>query len=144
MTPQATSRSSSLAVALYSLFNPVPLGFFVAAWMFDIIYIYSTEIIWSRGASWLIAFGLVIAIIPRLINLAQVWVGHAYPQGSAIKIHFWAWLLAIVLAIFNAFVHSRDAYAVVPTGAILSTLVVLLLLFANVQLALRTRTQEVF
>ncbi|MGB9097761.1 DUF2231 domain-containing protein [Erwinia sp.] len=143
MSSQATSRSSCLAVALYSLLNPVPLGFFVAAWLFDIIYIYSTEIVWTRAASWLIAFGLVIAIIPRLINLVQVWVGQSYPQGSAIKIHFWAWLLAIVLAIFNAFVHSRDAFAVVPTGAILSTLVVLLLLFANVQLALRTRTQEV-
>lgn len=143
MSSHAPSRNSALAVALYSLLNPVPLGFFFAAWMFDIIYIYSTEIVWTRAASWLIAFGLVIAIIPRLINLVQVWVGHSYPQGSAIKIHFWAWLLAIVLAVFNAFVHSRDAFAVVPTGAILSTLVVLLLLFANVQLALRTRTQEV-
>lgn len=143
MSSHAPSRNSTLAVALYSLLNPVPLGFFVAAWMFDIIYIYSTEIVWTRAAIWLIAFGLVIAIIPRLINLVQVWVGHSYPQGSAIKIHFWAWLLAIVLAVFNAFVHSRDAFAVVPTGAILSTLVVLLLLFANVQLALRTRTQEV-
>lgn len=143
MSSQAPSRHSSLAVALYSLLNPVPLGFFVAAWMFDIIYIYSTEIVWTRAASWLIAIGLVIAIIPRLINLVQVWVGHSYPQGSAIKIHFWAWLLAIVLAVFNAFVHSRDAFAVVPTGAILSTLVVIVLLFANVQLALRTRTQEV-
>lgn len=143
MSSHAPSHNSALAVALYSLLNPLPLGFFVAAWMFDIIYIYSTEIVWTRAASWLIAFGLVIAIIPRLINLVQVWVGHSYPQGSAIKIHFWAWLLAIVLAVFNAFVHSRDAFAVVPTGAILSTLVVLLLLFANVQLALRTRTQEV-
>jgi len=44
-----------------------------------------------------------------------------------------------LLAIVNAFIHSRDAYAVVPLGVILSTLVVILLLLANVQLALRQR-----
>ncbi|WLS80756.1 hypothetical protein Q3V30_09875 [Erwinia pyri] len=143
MSTQVPSRNSTLAIALYSLLNPVPLGFFVAAWIFDIIYVYSTEVFWTHAASWLIAFGLILAIIPRLINLVQVWVGHAYPQGSAVKLHFWAWLLAIVLAILNAFIHSRDAYAVVPAGVILSTLVVLLLLFSNVQYALRTRTQEV-
>ncbi|MDI6935983.1 hypothetical protein QMN21_30985, partial [Serratia sp. Se-PFBMAAmG] len=56
------------------------------------------------------------------------------------KTHFWLSLLAIVVAIANAFIHSRDAYAVVPLGVTLSTLVVALLLLANVQLALRGRT----
>ncbi|MEI2264607.1 DUF2231 domain-containing protein [Erwinia sp. CGal63] len=139
MTSQATSRHSTFAVALYALFHPVPLGFFVGGWIFDIIYIYSTEILWTRAASWLIAIGLVIAIIPRLINLVQVWIGASYPQGSAVKVHFWAYLLAIVLEIFNAFIHSRDAFAVVPAGVILSTLAVVLMLFANVQLAVRDR-----
>lgn len=143
MTSPTPARRSSVAVALYSLFNPVPLGFFVAAWIFDIIYIFSTEIMWVESASWLITFGLLIAIIPRLINLVQVWISRSYPQGSATKAHFWAWLAAIILAIFNAFIHSRDAYAVVPAGVILSTLVVLLLLFSNVHFALRSRTQEV-
>lgn len=142
MNPSATRRHSALAVALYECLNPVPLGFFVAAWIFDIIYLKSYNPMWTKSASWLIAFGLLIAIIPRLINLVQVWVGASWPQTSPVKIHFWANLLAIVLAIFNAFVHSRDAYGVVPAGVILSTLVVLLLVFANIQLALRLRTAE--
>ena len=140
MTSQVTSRNSTFAVAVYSLFHPVPLGFFVAGWIFDIIYIYSTEVLWTRGASWLIAIGLVISIVPRLINLVQVWVGASYPQGSPVKVHFWAYLIAVVLEIFNAFIHSRDAYAVVPEGVILSTLAVVLMLFANLQLAVRERT----
>jgi len=69
----------------------------------------------------------------------QVWIGHRYAFSSPIKLHFWLSLLAILLAIVNAFIHSRDAYAVVPLGVILSTLVVILLLLANVQLALRQR-----
>lgn len=142
MNPNATRRHSALAVALYEFLNPIPLGFFTAAWIFDIIYLNSPHPMWTKSASWLIAFGLIIAIIPQLINLVQVWVGVSWPQTSPVKIHFWANLLAIVLAIFNAFVHSRDAYAVAPAGVILSTLVVALLCLANIQLALRLRSAE--
>lgn len=136
---QTTSGPSRVAIALYELLNPLPLGFFTAAWIFDILYLKSFQIMWTDAASWLIAIGLVLAIVPRLINLVQVWFTQRPLATAAVKIHFWLWLLAIVLAIFNAFVHSRDAYAVVPLGAILSTAVVALLLIANVQLALRTR-----
>ncbi|MGA4364846.1 hypothetical protein [Pantoea ananatis] len=131
-----TSGRSAVAVTLYALLEPVPLGFFVAAWLFDIIYMKTFIILWSISASWLIATGLVIAILPRIISLIYMFRGSTAPE----KTHFWLSLVAIILAIANAFIHSRDAYAVVPTAAILSTLVVILLLLANVQLALRQRT----
>ncbi|WP_130835006.1 DUF2231 domain-containing protein [[Erwinia] mediterraneensis] len=139
MNTHSRSEPSALAVALYELLNPVPLGFFVAAWIFDIIYINSAVVMWTHAASWLITLGLIIAIIPRLINLVQVWFLHRARTGAAGKAHFWLNLLALLLAILNAFVHSRDAYAVVPLGVILSTLTVILLLLGNVQLALRQR-----
>jgi len=59
------SGRSRFAVALYELLNPIPLGFFTAAWIFDILYIKSMQIMWTDAASWLIVIGLVIAIIPR-------------------------------------------------------------------------------
>ena len=108
----------------------------MAAWIFDIIYLNSYVVEWTHAASWLIAIGLVIAILPRLIALIDLFRG----GRRAEKAHFWLTLVAILLAIVNAFVHSRDAYAVVPSGVILSTLVVALMLIANVQLALRQRT----
>lgn len=139
MSYRYTSGNSALAVGLFELLNPIPFGFFVAAWLFDIIYISSYEILWTEAASWLITFGLFLAIIPRLINLVQVWFGKTRLRGPGVAFSFWANLLAIILAIVNAFIHSRDSYAVVPAGVILSTLVVLLLAIANVQLALRER-----
>lgn len=138
---QTLSGPSRATLALYELFNPLPTGFFVAAWIFDILYIKTFQIMWTDAASWLIAIGLLIAIIPRLIHLMQVFVTQRHRTSGAEKFHFWLWLVAIVLAIFNAFVHSRDAYAVVPSGVFLSTAVVILLLIAHVQLALRTRLQ---
>ncbi|PDO86821.1 DUF2231 domain-containing protein [Kosakonia pseudosacchari] len=138
---QTLSGPSRATLALYELFNPLPTGFFAAAWIFDILYIKTFQIMWTDAASWLIAIGLLIAIIPRLIHLVQVFVTQRHRTSGAEKLHFWLWLVAIVLAIFNAFVHSRDAYAVVPSGVILSTAVVILLLIAHVQLALRTPLQ---
>lgn len=137
-----TSGQSRVALAIYELLNPVPLGFFVAAWIFDILYMKSYQIMWTEAASWLIAIGLVIAIIPRLINLVQVWFTQRRFATSAVKLSFWLWLLAVIVAIANAFVHSRDAYAVVPLGVILSTIVVVLLLIANVQLAVRPHVAQ--
>jgi len=141
MTTQATARHSAFAVAVYEWLNPLPYGFFTAALIFDIIYACNAEILWVQGASWLIAIGLILAIIPRLINLVQVWVGVSWPQTSAVKLHFWLNLFAIVLAIVNAFVHSRDAYAVVPQGVVLSAIVVTLLSIANILLAVGTRAK---
>ncbi|WP_208952230.1 DUF2231 domain-containing protein [Rahnella sp. ChDrAdgB13] len=133
--PNSTCRK--IATALYELLNPIPLGFFVAAWIFDILYMKTFINMWTDAANWLIVLGLLIAVIPRLINLIQVWSGPKSFADSAVKLHFWLNLVAVILAIFNAFIHSRDAYAVVPAGVILSTGVVVLMLLANVQLALR-------
>lgn len=134
-----TTGRPAFAVALYELLNPIPLGFFVAAWIFDILYMKTFMQMWTDAANWLIVIGLLVAIIPRIINVVFVWTGPKYLAGSPVKTHFWLSLFAIIFAILNAFIHSRDAYAVVPMGVILSTVVVVLLLIANVQLALRER-----
>lgn len=139
MERDAPPRRSALALTLYELLNPLPLGFFAAAWLFDILYMKTWQVFWTQGASWLILFGLLIAILPRLINLVHTWWGRNGVYVRAYRLDFWLNLLAILLAVLNAFIHSRDAYAVVPMGVILSTLVVLLISIANVQLALRTR-----
>ena len=110
-----TSGRSAIAVTLYALLEPLPVGFFVAAWLFDIVYMKTTVIFWSVSASWLIAIGLVIAVLPRVISLIYLFRGSSAPE----KTHFWISLVAILLAIANAFIHSRDAYAVVPTAVIL-------------------------
>lgn len=134
-------RHSSLAVAAYGLLNPLPVGFFTAAWFFDIIYTSSFNPLWTQAAAWLITFGLLLAIIPRIINLVYVWK-QGFSTFSAPKVDFWLSALAIVFSIINAFIHSRDAYAVAPQGVIFSTLVVILLAITNIQMALRTRPVE--
>ncbi|WP_133478595.1 DUF2231 domain-containing protein [Cognatilysobacter segetis] len=125
-TPDVPPRSP-VANALFALLDPIPFGCFVAALIFDIVYARSAQIMWTKAAAWLIVIGLFAAIVPRLVNLAQVWFTGRRMSTSADRLAFWLNLLAIVAAIFNAFVHSRDAYAVVPAGQWLSALTVALI-----------------
>jgi uncharacterized membrane protein len=128
-------RRSVVADSLYGLLNPIPFGCFVAALIFDVIYVKTAEIQWDKGAAWLIVFGLLFAVVPRLVNLVQVWITSRRIASSADRVDFWLNLVAIVAAIFNAFVHSRDAYAVVPTGVWLSVCTVALLAIGRIVVA---------
>ncbi|WP_029686715.1 DUF2231 domain-containing protein [Tatumella saanichensis] len=130
MSLSVYSARLSVAQGIYQLLNPIPYGFFVGAMIFDIITLYSPEVLWQKSASWLITLGLIFAIIPRLINLVQVCRGPRRSALSADRLGFWFNLLAIVAAIANAFVHSRDAYAIVPENAMLSVITVIFLVIA--------------
>src|SRR5229473_5833213 len=114
-------------------------AYFAGALVTDIVYWQMPDVLWERFSIWLIVAGLImagLATIAYVIDLAgrrrvdrPVWprvVGYA---------------LAVLLALINAFVHSRDGYtAVVPTGLMLSGLVVaVLLLTASVAAALANR-----
>ncbi len=123
---------SIAANAIYGLLNPIPFGFFVAGLIFDVVYARSGNVLWDKSAAWLIAIGLVFAVIPRLFNLIQVWGTSLHSVPRSEKFDFWFNLLAIAAAIINSFVHSRDAYAVVPTGILLSACTVLLIAGGNV------------
>jgi uncharacterized membrane protein len=129
------SPRSVVAESIYGLLNPIPFGCFVAALIFDIIYCKTAVMLWDKGAAWLIVFGLLFAVVPRLVNLAQVWVTSRRTATNTDKLDFWLNLFAIVVAIVNALVHSRDAYAVVPTGLMLSVCTVILLSVGNILVA---------
>lgn len=140
MTPDIQKRSSSTAAVLFNLLNPIPFGFFVAALIFDAVYAKSTDVMWYKSAAWLITLGLFFAVIPRLINLAWVWFPGDRLSTARDKGAFFLYLLGVAAAIVNAFVHSRDAYAVIPEGLWLSILTVVLLVLANVILTLQYST----
>jgi uncharacterized membrane protein len=137
MSLGAEPRRSVVANGIYALFNPIPFGFFVAALIFDIIYFRSGEILWVKGAAWLITFGLLFAVVPRLVNLAQVWITSRRLATRVDRFDFWLNLIAIVAAIFNAFVHSRDAYATMPAGVWLSVCTVVLLSIGYILVAVQ-------
>jgi uncharacterized membrane protein len=129
-----TSRFS-IASAIFDVLDPIPFGFFVAALIFDILYVNTYTILWVKAAAWLVSIGLIFAIIPQLINLARTWFTRGRVRVPGLAINFWLQVVAIVAALINAFVHSRDAYATMPAGVWLSVLTVLAMVVGRIVLA---------
>jgi len=114
----------SITSAIFNLLDPIPFGFFVGVLIFDVIYANTANVLWMKSAAWLVTLGLVFAIIPQLINLAVVWFFKHRVRSRGQVINFWLNVVAIIAALINAFVHSRDAYAVIPDGVWLSIITV--------------------
>jgi uncharacterized membrane protein len=144
MTADHRSSGFSLGSALFELLDPIPFGFFVATLIFDIIYANTGTILWIKGASWLVSIGLVFAIIPQLINLYAVWISKRRIRMRGEAVNFWLNVVAIVAAIVNAFVHSRDAYAAMPDGLWLSIVTVAAMSIGRIILSGRNVTYKEF
>jgi len=134
--------SRRFAFAVFGLLNPIPFGMFVAALIFDITYLRTGEVLWTKAAAWLIPLALIFAIVPRFINLGMVWASRRPIANRVGKVDFWLNLVAVIAAIFNAFVHSRDAYASMPTGVWLSAVTVALLAIGNLLVAAQAAGAE--
>jgi uncharacterized membrane protein len=111
--------------ALFNLLDPIPFGLFVGVLIFDIAYANTGYILWAKSSAWLVSLGLVFAIVPQLINLGFVWFSKRHVRSSSQVLNFCLNVVGIVAALINAFVHSRDAYAVIPAGVWLSLVTVL-------------------
>lgn len=134
--PVVSRHLSKIAPVIFELMNPIPYGLFVGTLIFDITYMNTRNVFWGKGAAWLVTVGLILAIIPRLLNLGHVWLPRRRPLARFERVDFWLNLLGIIAAIINAFVHSRDAYGMVPDNVILSIITVALLGIAQVTVAL--------
>jgi uncharacterized membrane protein len=108
------------------LAGTVPL--FLGGLLSDIAYYQSYQIQWSNFAAWLIAGGLVfcgLALVFALVNLIRA----KHKTGRPV-VYFLLLLVTWVLGLVNAFEHAKDAWAVMPSGLVLSVIVTVLAIVA--------------
>ncbi len=104
------------------LAGTVPL--FLGALLSDIAYYNSFQIQWANFAAWLIAGGLLFAGLALLFALGNL-IGAQRKAGRPV-LYFLLLLVTWVIGLINAFEHAKDAWAVMPTGLVLSTVVAVL------------------
>jgi uncharacterized membrane protein len=127
-TDNPRSTASILGHPIHPMLVPVPITCFVGALITDIVYAQTAAMQWANFSVWLITIGLLVSVLVVLAGLIDFLGDRRIRRIGASWIHGAVNGLALVLSIFNAFVHSRDAYtSVVPTGLILSAIVVVLL-----------------
>jgi uncharacterized membrane protein len=123
--------------ALHAFFGAFPLAYFVFAFITDYVYTQSYNLQWQYFSIWMIVAGLVTLGFSILFGAIDWLVTRRSDggRGSGRRSlwHMLPALLAWVLALINAFIHSRDGWtAVVPEGIILSAVVALLMIASAV------------
>lgn len=104
----------------------------------DITYWKTAEITWANFSAWLLAAGLMMSGLAALVRLIDWLTGRLVGLERTSWIVVFGNLLVVVLSFFNALVHSRDAWtSVVPTGLIISTVAVVLMIAAALVSRLR-------
>lgn len=105
---------------LHPLWLPGPFVLFAGALITDIAYSRTADVTWTTFSSWLIAGALLLGLFGAIAGVIDL---RGHRVGGAAALPF---AVGMVLGLFNAFVHSRDAWtSVVPTGLTLSVLTVI-------------------
>lgn len=105
---------------MHAVISTSALPLFLEALLSDWAYSRSFQPQWINFSSWLIAGALL------LTGLALLWALVDVPRRRGGWVHGLLLLATFVLGFVNGLVHARDAAATMPTGLVLSALVLVL------------------
>jgi uncharacterized membrane protein len=114
---------------LHAMLVPIPLVCFVATLITDIVYWQTAAMLWADMSAWLLLVGLMVSPFAAAAGMIDFFSDRRIRERHAAWIHGIGNVTALILSTFNCMIHTRDAYtSVVPSGLILSALVVVILL----------------
>jgi uncharacterized membrane protein len=116
---------------IHKLLVSFSAAYFTGALVTDLAYWQTLNVLWERFSIWLIVAGLVLAGLAAIAYAIDLLAGRQIDRPALPRVVGYA--VAALLSLVNAFVHSRDAYtAVVPTGLMLSGIVLVVLVLTAV------------
>jgi uncharacterized membrane protein len=120
--PDHSSLHPVHAVALAGTLPP-----FLGALLSDLAYRSSEHVQWANFAQWLLAGGLAFAAVPLVCSAVALF---GPGRGSRAWLYFAVVLALCVLGFVDSLVHARDGWAMMPSGPVLTAIVLLLALVA--------------
>lgn len=101
---------------------------FVGVLLTDVAYWRTMQMMWTNFSAWLLLAGAVLGVIGLLAGLIDAARGLLALRTSVGWLYVVGSLLVLAIAVFNSFVHSRDAWtSVMPLGLALSAITVVLM-----------------
>ena len=135
VTPQRRNPRSTASIAghpIHPMLIPFPIAFFVATFVCDLVFWGTRNPSWSDATVWLLGAGLVMAALAAVVGLIDV-LGEA--RIRALDTAWWhagGNVLAVLVELYNWYArYAQGSAAVLPTGLILSAIVVAILLFTG-------------
>ena len=132
LMPNPRSTASIFGHPIHPMLIPFPIAFFVGTFACDLAFSYSINPAWVTASIWLLGAGLIMATLAALFGLTDV-LGDAQIRNlNAVWLHAAGNVVVVMIELFNWYSRYEHGEAVVlPTGIILSLIVVLILLFTG-------------
>ncbi len=134
-TPTAPNPKSTASIAghpLHPMLIPFPIAFFVAAFVCDLAFWRTANAFWGTAALWLLGAGLIMAALAAVVGLID-FLGE--PRVRALNDAWWhagGNVFAVIIELYNWYLrYSSGEAAIIPTGLLLSLIVVCILLFTG-------------
>ena len=113
---------------LHAILLSFPFPLFLGTLLSDLAYRQTFQIQWANFAQWLNAGGLLVGALALLWAFVNLFRRDTRGRRA---VFYFVMLLAMWLAgLLNAFIHARDAWAIMPEGLWLSAVSALLALVA--------------
>jgi uncharacterized membrane protein len=126
---------STAAIAghpLHPMLIPFPVACFVLAFVSDLAFWKSGDPFWATASLWLLGVGLIGAALAAVAGLIDLFGDDRIRDLNDAWLHAGGNIVAVLIQLYNwysRYQHGSDA--VIPTGLILSLIVVLGLLFTG-------------
>ena len=128
-TARAHPRSTAKIFGhpIHPMLVPFLLAFFVGAFVTDIVYSQTENLMWQYFSIWLITGGLIMGGLAALVGFIDYFGDREVRAQRPATPHMLLNVVAMIVSLVNAFVHSRDGWnSVMPAGIILSGIVTML------------------
>src|ERR1700761_5827635 len=106
----ATQRATATIAGhpLHDMLVPTPLTCFIGTFFTDLAYWATTTMQWANMSLWLLTAGLIMSVLAALTGLIDFAGDRRIRDITAAWIHGGGNGLALILSLFNIFIHSRD------------------------------------
>ena len=136
--PSATGRvplSSTARIGghpIHPILVPIPIVCFVGTLLADLMYWATASMQWANFSAWLVTVEVIVGWLAAIAGAIDLIGNRLVRALRPAWLHAIGNVVVLILATFNMLIHSRDAWtSVIPTGLILSSLTVAILLFTG-------------
>jgi uncharacterized membrane protein len=132
MTTNPRSTAQVAGHPIHPMVIGFPIACFVLTFASDLAFYATSNEFWAMASFWLLGIGLITAALAAATGLMEVFGDNRVRTLSATKAHGISIVIALLIALYNWYTRfEHGSSAVVPTGAILSGIAVLVLIVAG-------------